>query len=45
MRSYFEILNELMEAIEADEMMPQAAKDSIKAKVRALLDLLWKYSD
>lgn len=46
MRSYLEILSELMEAIDTDETMPQADKEAIKEQIQALfVDMLWKYSD
>lgn len=44
MRSYLEILNELMESVETDSI-PKTEKEHIKEKMRELLDLLWKYSD
>jgi hypothetical protein len=44
MRSYLEILNELMETVESD-IIPKNEKETIKEQIRALLDTLWKYSD
>lgn len=43
MRSYLDILNELMEAVESD-VMPDEDKQRIKEKLQNLLDLLWQYS-
>lgn len=43
MRSYLEILNELMETIESDSI-PEDEKETIKAQIRVVFDLLWKYS-
>ncbi len=44
MRSYLEILNELMETVETD-IIPENEKEVIKEQIRVLLDLLWKYSN
>ena len=44
MRSYLEILNELMETVETD-IIPENEKEIIKEQIRVLLDLLWKYSN
>ena len=44
MRSYLEILNELMETVDTDAI-PEADKQTIKKQIRVLFDLLWKYSD
>lgn len=44
MRSYLEILNELMETVETD-IIPYNEKKTIKKQIRALFDLLWKYSN
>lgn len=44
MRSYLDILNELMETIETD-IIPENEKEIIKEQIRVLLDLLWKYSN
>ena len=44
MRSYLEILNELMETVETD-IIPENEKKIIKEQIRALLGLLWKYSN
>lgn len=44
MRSYLEILNELMETVETD-IIPENEKEIIKAQSQVLLDLLWKYSN
>jgi hypothetical protein len=44
MRSYLDILNELMETIETD-IIPEDEKEIIKEQIRVLLDLLWKYSN
>ena len=43
MRSYLDILNELMEAVESDVMLDED-KQRIKEKLQNLLDLLWQYS-
>lgn len=45
MRSYFDILNELMEAIESDICMTPGDKTEIVETTNSLFDLLWKYSD
>lgn len=44
MRSYLEILNELMETVETN-IIPENEKEIIKEQIRALLNLLWKYSN
>lgn len=43
MNSYLEILNELMEAIETDNI-PKADKEKLINLIHQLGDLLWKYS-
>lgn len=43
MRSYLEILNELMETIETDSI-PKADEKKIINLIHQLCDLLWKYS-
>ena len=44
MNSYLEILNELMEAIETDNI-PKADKEKIINLSHQLRDGLWRYSD
>ena len=44
MRSYLEMLNELMEAVESDTTIPKHDKTSIEVLLRTLLKWLWKYS-
>ena len=45
MKSYFEILNELMNTIETDATIPESERTEIVETVNSLFDLLWPYSD
>lgn len=48
-RSYLDIITEfkeeLMDAMDSDECMPEAVKDDIVHQLGVMFDMLWKYSD
>ena len=44
-KSYFEILNELKNAVDTDEGIPLTIKENIEAELNNLFDILWPYSD
>lgn len=44
MRSYLEIINELMETV-ATGNIPEVDKEKINDLIQQLADMIWKYSD
>lgn len=44
MRSYLEIINELMETVATDDI-PEVDKEKINDLIQQLADMIWKYSD
>ena len=44
MRSYLEIINELMETVATDKI-PEVDKEKINDLIQQLADMIWKYSD
>jgi hypothetical protein len=45
MRSYLEIIEELIETVNADVCIPTKDKKVIHDTIKLLLNLLWKYSN